>query len=74
MFNKIIKQFLTNKVKQKETERFIRSINRKVYLIDHDENLDEVIDQQGKQVYEHIDKPLALELYPMIRERTKQIY
>jgi hypothetical protein len=43
-------------------------------LIDHDENLDEVIDQQGKQVYEHIDKPLALELYPMIRERTKQIY
>ncbi len=31
---------------------------------DHDENLDEEIDQQDKQVYEHIDKPSVLELFP----------
>ena len=41
-----------------------KSINRKVYLKDHDENLDEVIDRRDTQVYEHIDKPLVHELYP----------
>jgi hypothetical protein len=51
-------------VKRKENER---SINRKVYWKDHDENLDGVIDQQDRQACEHIDKPLALELYPTKR-------
>ncbi len=36
---------------------------------DHDENLDEEIDQQDKQVYEHIDKPLVLELYPISKNK-----
>jgi hypothetical protein len=38
-------------------------------LINHDENLDEEIDQQDTQVYEHIDKPLVHELYPIKRKR-----
>ena len=38
-----------------------QTINRKVYSKDHDENLDEVIDQQDTLIYAHIDKPLALE-------------
>ncbi len=38
-------------------------------MINHDENLDEEIDQQDTQVYEHIDKPLVHELYPIKRKR-----
>lgn len=41
-----------------------QTINRKVYSKDHDENLDEVIDQRDTPIYAHIDKPLALESYP----------
>jgi hypothetical protein len=65
---------LTNKAKQNKNARSIKSINRKVYLRDYDENLDEVIDQQDKQVYEHTDKPLVLELYPKKKKQKHFIY
>jgi len=56
--NKREKQMQNQKKKEEN------SINRKVLLKDHDGNLDEVIDQREKPIYEHIDKPLAHELFP----------
>jgi hypothetical protein len=42
----------------------MKSINRIILWKDHDENLDEAIDQRDRQVYEHIDRPLVHEWCP----------
>lgn len=61
MHGKIWKERTENKTKRKRNATFDKSINRKVYWKDHDENLDGEIDQRDKPIYERIDRPLVLE-------------